>query len=96
MGLTILLIIFQTAVITSLANGYYGDSGCTGFTYDTSSLEDDSDYQVDASGSNNYDVGGTYCNVVLLAYNQFIILTVLWSPNSVNCSVLIVIYPCGL
>ena len=58
MKLVILLVIFQTAVTNSLGYSRYGDNGCTGFTYDASSLEDDSDYQVDASGNGDYDIGG--------------------------------------
>lgn len=57
--LILLLVTFQTAIINSLGYSHHGNNGCKGFAYDASSLEDDSDYQVDGSGSDNYDVGGT-------------------------------------
>ena len=59
MKLILLLVTFQTAVINSLGYSRHGDNACKRFAYDASSLEDDSDYQVDGSGSNNYDIGGT-------------------------------------
>lgn len=57
----ILLMVFEAVVTSSLA---YGDNGCTGFNYDASSLEDDSDYQFDdgsATSSNSYNIGGNDC-----------------------------------
>ena len=64
MKLILLLVTLLTAVINSLGYSRYGDNGCKGFINDASSLEDDSDYQVDGSGSNNYAIGGTYCNLM--------------------------------
>lgn len=57
MKVNILLMIFQAVVIKSLANSYHNDNGCQ-FRYDASSLEDDSDYQFDGSGTDAYDIGG--------------------------------------
>ena len=54
--ISILLIILQAAVIKSLA-GHCDLNDCQ-FTYDASSLMDDSDYQVDGSGSDSYTIGG--------------------------------------
>ena len=52
-----LLIIFQAAVIVkSLAYSNDGDNDCQ-FTYDDSSLVDDSDYHPDGSGD-GYEIGG--------------------------------------
>lgn len=56
----VLLMTFQAFVMNSVVFGYHGNKGCTRFIDDTSSLEDDSDYQLDGSGSviSHYDVGG--------------------------------------
>ena len=58
MKLVLLLIVCQTAVLNSFGYSSHGDNGCTGFTYGDSSLEDDSDYQLDASGGDN--IGGIF------------------------------------
>lgn len=56
-AISILLIILQAAVMKSLAYRRPSIDDCQ-FTYDASSLMDDSDYQVDGSGSDAYTIGG--------------------------------------
>ena len=54
----LVLMIFQTALISSLVHCSHADRGCSGFKFDPSPYEDDSDYQDGASGSQGFDIGG--------------------------------------
>ena len=62
----LVLMIFQTALISSLVHGSHADRGCFGFKFDPSPYEDDSDYQDGASGSQGFDIGGSVMNGVIL------------------------------
>ena len=88
--------IFQTAVISSLVHGSHGDRGCTGFTFDPSPYEDDSDYQDGASGSNNFDIGGSDIVFTSLLYCIISLSSLLWSYNDISSPTPIVILPYGL
>ena len=65
MRVNVLMMILLAAVIKSLAHSHHGDNGCLFSRDDPSSLEDDSDYQLDSSGSEVYDIGGNLLDVLV-------------------------------
>lgn len=67
MKLGVLLMVFQATLTSYLVDSLHGDHDCQ-FTYDASSLEDDSDYPLGGSGA-NYDIGGNIvCNFANTVY----------------------------